>query len=94
MEFALGAAVIAGLLATIVMSLMMNGAKAAGMSDMPPMPLIMGTMMTTGVGMLVHFVVMGAVVFGIVYAALFNAFDSSAWWVRGLIGLIHGLIVG
>jgi Asp-tRNA(Asn)/Glu-tRNA(Gln) amidotransferase A subunit family amidase len=39
-------ALIAGFAGTVVMSLLMNGAKAAGMTNMPPMPLVAGSMMS------------------------------------------------
>lgn len=47
MEFNIFAALIAGRgVATIVMTLMMRGATAAGMTNMPPMPLVVGTMLS------------------------------------------------
>jgi uncharacterized membrane protein YagU involved in acid resistance len=46
------------------------------------------------IGFVVHFVVMGAVVFGLGYAALFAALDDASIGAGALIGLAHGLIVG
>jgi MFS family permease len=64
------------------------------------MPLVIGSMMSgdrakaMSMGAIAHFIVMGTVVFGIVYGLLLSAFDSDAWWVGTLIGLAHGVIVG
>ena len=94
------AALIAGLAATIVMTAMMTMASKAGMTRMPPMPLVMGPMMSGDrnkamiIGGMLHYIVMGTVVFGIGYALLFQAFGSSAWPVGVLIGVVHGLAVG
>jgi hypothetical protein len=99
-DFEIWPALLAGFLGTVTMTVMMNMAKAAGMTNMPPMPLVMGSMMTgdkkkaMALGSMAHFVVMGTVVFGTVYAALFTAFDNDGWWVGALIGLAHGLLVG
>lgn len=93
-------ALIAGFVGTVVMSLLMNGSKAAGMTDMPPMPLVMGSMVSgerktaMGIGAVLHFIVMGTVVFGLAYAALFTALDDDSWWTGLVIGVVHGLVVG
>lgn len=99
-EFDVVAGLVAGLVGGVVMTLMMNGAKAAGMTNMPPMPLVMGSMVSgerktaMAMGAVAHFIVMGTVVFGLAYAALFTAFDNDAWWVGLAIGVVHGLVVG
>lgn len=97
------AALVAGFVATVVMDLLMTMAAAMGVTRMPPMSLISGSMMAGNrrtawaIGAMVHFVVMGAVVFGFIYAALFAVFGTpgaAAWWVGALIGLVHGVVVG
>ncbi len=99
-EFDLFAALAGGLVATLVMTAMMQMATRAGMTDMPPMPLVLGSMMSgdrktaTRIGGMLHFVMMGTVVFGIVYGSLFTAFDDDSWWVGLLIGVAHALVVG
>lgn len=99
-EFDLLAALVGGVVATLVMTAMMQMATRAGMTDMPPMPLVMGSMMSgdrksaTAIGSVLHFVMMGTVVFGIIYGSLFTAFDDDSWWVGLLIGVAHALIVG
>lgn len=99
-EFYLGAALVAGFAGNVALSLVMAAARAAGVTAMPGMPMLLGSMMAARrklirpIGLLLHFVVLGAVVFGLIYAALFTAFDSAAWWVGALIGLVHGVLVG
>jgi uncharacterized membrane protein YagU involved in acid resistance len=64
------------------------------------MPVVMGTMMTGDadrakkLGVMIHYLVMGTVVFGVIYAVLFRAFDSASWIVGVAIGAAHGFIVG
>jgi hypothetical protein len=93
-------ALLAGFVGTVVMSAAMGMARLANMTRMPPFPLILGTMVTgdrrraTLMGAFAHYVVMGTVVFGLAYAALFRAFDSASWAVGLGIGVVHGLIVG
>jgi uncharacterized membrane protein YagU involved in acid resistance len=99
-DFNVLAALVAGFVATIVMTAMMTMAARAGMTQMPPMPLVMGSMMSgdrrkaMAIGGMLHYIVMGTVLFGIGYALLFHAFGSAAWWVGVVIGLVHGLAVG
>lgn len=94
------AALAAGFVATLVMTAMMTMAKAAGMTDMPPMPLVMGSMMSgdrgraMAMGAMAHYLVMGTVVFGIGYGLMFAGLDESSWWIGGLVGIAHGLVVG
>jgi hypothetical protein len=99
-EFDLVAALVGGFVGTVAMTAMMMASKKAGMSDMPPMPLVMGSMMTgdrkkaMAIGGMIHLIVMGTIVFGIAYGLLFDAFDNDAWWVGALIGAAHGVLVG
>lgn len=99
-EFDLAGALIGGFVATAVMTALMTMAGQTGMTKMPPMPLVVGSMLSgdrnkaMSMGTIAHVVVMGTIVFGIVYGLLFSAFDDDAWWVGTLIGVVHGLIVG
>lgn len=100
MEFSIIGALIAGLVGTAIMSAMMKMAGAAGMTRMPPMELVTGAMMTGDaqrarrIGTMIHWIVMGTVVFGLAYAGLFVALGSASW-VNGLvIGAAHGVLVG
>lgn len=79
MEFSLLGALVGGLVATIVMSAMMKVASSMGLIQMPPMHQISGTMFSgdkdvaSKIGFAVHYVVMGTVVFGLIYAGIIAA---------------------
>lgn len=98
MTFDLPAALVAGLVAAVAMTVLMQAATAMGMTRMPAMSLIQGTLVTGDkrnanlMGLVTHVIVMGTVVFGLVYAGLFGAFDDAGLLVGGLIGLVHGII--
>lgn len=100
MTFEIVPALVAGLAATVVMTALMTMAASTGMSKMPPMPMVMGSMMSGDpdrarrIGTLLHVGVMGTVVFGLVYAALFASFGSASLLTGVAIGGAHGLIVG
>lgn len=100
MEFNLSTALIAGFVGTLAMAGLMHIGKRMGMTRMPPMPLILGAMATDDastakrIGAFAHFIVMGALIFGTVYAALFAAFGTASWLAGLLIGFVHGLAVG
>lgn len=93
-------ALLAGLVGTIAMTVMMQASTAMGMTRMPAMPLIQGTMFTGDqtrakqIGTLTHVIMMGTIVFGLGYAALFVAFDDAGVLTGGLIGLGHGIVAG
>jgi len=67
---------------------------------MPAMPLVTGSMASGDrstairMGAVMHYLVMGTVVFGITYGGLFAAFDEDAWWFGAVLGLAHGVLVG
>lgn len=67
---------------------------------MPAFPLLTASMLSGDeerakvIGGVVHHLVTGTVVFGLICAALFTVFGSAAWWVGVLIGLVHGVVVG
>lgn len=98
--FDLLAALVGGLAGTIAMTAMMRGATAMGVTNMPSMTLIQGTMFTDDldkanrIGVITHVVMMGTIVFGIGYAALFTAFDDASALTGALIGLGHGIVAG
>ncbi|MEX1043272.1 MAG: hypothetical protein WD020_01410 [Acidimicrobiia bacterium] len=100
MTFELFPALVAGLVATLVMSAMMTMSASAGMTRMPPMTLVTGAMMSGDpdrarrIGAMIHYVVLGTIVFGIAYGALFTAFGSSSVLTGILIGAVHGVVVG
>jgi len=78
-SFNLLAALLAGLAGTIAMTAMMRGASAIGVTNMPSMTLIQGTMLTDDVdqanriGFVTHVVMMGTIVVGLVVALVYGA---------------------
>lgn len=100
MEFAILGGLAGGLVATIVMSAMMKMASSMGLTQMPPMHQISGAMFSgdedvaNKIGFAVHYVMMGTVVFGLIYAAIIAAVGVNAVLAGAVIGLVHALIVG
>lgn len=98
MEFEFGTAIIAGLAATAVMTILMYMGPLMGIRM--DMPLMLGTMvmapgpMARAAGMVMHF--MSGALFFVVYAALFNAFglESSIVGWAALFGAMHGVMAG
>ena len=99
MQFELVPALVAGFVGTAAMTMMMIMGKSMGMTTMD-IALIAGGMMAKDerrariLGNFVHWIVMGTVVFGIVYALLFQALDSAGVVPGLVIGIVHGLVVG
>lgn len=102
MEFEFWPAVVAGFTGGLVMTIMMQMAKSAGMTEMD-MALIQGSMFTgdrgkaKAIGMFTHLVMMSGLVFGSLYAWLFSVLDVSstqAWWVGAVFGVVHGIMAG
>lgn len=100
MQIEIFPALVAGLVATVVMSALMAASRAMNLTEMPAMPLFIGGMMAPdpgrakAVGAVIHYLVMGTLVFGLLYVWLFSLLDSASWVTGGLIGLAHGVLVG
>lgn len=100
MEFNILAGLVAGFIGTIAMTALMRASTSAGMTNMPPMPLIQGAMATDDpekakkVGMVMHVILTGTIVFGIAYAAIFSALGSAGWLTGLVVGLVHGVVAG
>ncbi len=98
-EFQIGPALLGGLVGTVAMSAVMMAGRGMGMTRMD-MPLMIGGMVTADetkarrLGLAIHILMMGTVVFGIAYGLLFAAFDSDTALTGLLIGAIHGLLFG
>lgn len=100
LEVSILGALVAGFVGTAVMSMMMKMSAKMGMTDMPPMELVTGSMMSgdpdgakqLGIG--VHWIMMGTVVFGLGYAVLFSVLGTASWLTGVVIGAVHGLAVG
>jgi hypothetical protein len=102
MEFEFWPAFIAGLLGGAVMSALIAMMRSAGQTGMN-IELIEGTMFTgkkqtaTGLGLMMHLVVMSGLVIGSIYAWVFTLIDpapGNLWWIGGLLGIVHGVIGG
>lgn len=100
MEFSLLGGLIAGFAGTAVMSTMMKGAGRIGLTDMPPMEMVTGSMMSGDpdrakqVGTMLHWLMMGTLLFGLGYAAVLSSLASTTWVTGILVGAAHGLVVG
>jgi hypothetical protein len=100
MDFSVVAGLLSGIVATTVMSMMMKMAAAMGMTQMPPMELITGSMLTGDttkakqIGFVLHWIMMGTVVFGLGYALIFSIAGSASWLLGLGIGIVHGIAVG
>lgn len=98
-EFQIGPALVAGFVGTVAMTGVMMMGRASGMTSMD-MPLMIGGMLTDDeskarrLGMAVHILMMGTVVFGTIYGLLFTALDSDAVLTGLVIGVLHGLVFG
>lgn len=98
MEFNLIAGWVGGFVGTVAMTLLMK--MGTSMGNMPPMPVIQGAMFTDDegtarkIGMFTHVIMMGTLIFGTTYAALFAAFGTASWLTGVLIGLVHAVVAG
>jgi hypothetical protein len=97
--FSLISSLLAGFLATVMLSLALEVASFRGMTSMPSMPLILGTFVSgdhdlaVAIGSALHFAVIGPVVTGSLYGLLFSFIDAT-WWLAILVGLLHGTVIG
>ncbi|MBW3665587.1 MAG: hypothetical protein KY469_21025, partial [Actinobacteria bacterium] len=91
---------VGGFVGAVAMTLLMKMGTSMGMSNMPPMPVIQGAMFTDDegtarkIGMFTHLIMMGTLVFGTTYAALFASFGTASWLTGVLIGLVHAVVAG
>lgn len=99
MDFSLLPALIAGFLATISMTLATELASLRGATSMPPMPLLLGLFISgdhdlaMALGSFFHYVVIGTVVNGAIYALVFSL-TGTGIIVVSLAGMVHGALVG
>jgi hypothetical protein len=100
MHFDLIAALVAGFVATSAMTVVMGFAKARGLTRMPSFELVTGSVVSPEpeqarkAGLLIHYGVMGTLLFGVGYGAVFAMLDSATWVDGLIVGLIHGFVVG
>ncbi len=95
--FTWGGAIVAGLARTAAMTMLMYMAPMMGLPKMDIIGLL-GAMFTPdtrlarAMGTLMH-AVMG-IIFALIYARIWNAgLGTATWWIGGVFGAIHGLLV-
>jgi hypothetical protein len=93
----IGSWLLAGFIATLVLTTMTRGAGELGLTRMD-IPFLLGTAVTENrrkakaVGYVFHFAL--GIAFALVYAALFAAIGRSSWWIGALLGVLHALFTG
>jgi hypothetical protein len=84
-----------GLIATVALTAVMIAAQMAGVTRLD-LPLLLGTLVTADpdrarfAGFFVHLAVGEAFALG--YAATFALVGRAAWWLGGLLGLLHAAV--
>jgi hypothetical protein len=91
-----GSMLIWGLVATVTMTTILQGAQGLGLSRLS-IPFLAGTFFTGDrrwaliVGSVVY--VIGGWLFAFFYYLLFASLDLYTWWLGALTGLLHGLFL-
>ena len=100
MDFSLIGALFSGLMATVVMSLFMEGVAMRRLAAMPNMSLLYGSWLSGDrdvamvIGNILHFGVVGTLVFGVAYATVLSFFETGSLALGVALGLIHGVAAG
>lgn len=85
-----------GLIATVAMTSVLQGAQGLGLSRLS-IPFLVGTMFTSNrrkatiLGFSVY--VLGGWGFALVYYLLFGSIGQYSWWIGAGLGLLHGLLL-
>lgn len=88
--------ILAGLVATILLTVVLRGSQLFGLTRMD-LPLILGLWVTDDrerakfVGVFAHILVGWPV--AAVYAGVFWLLGGASWWLGALVGLVHALFV-
>jgi len=91
-----GAALLWGLFATGVLTLLMAASQGLGWSRMS-FPFMIGSMVTArrsramAIGFVLH--VGFGIAFAVLYALVFEGWQWATWWLGGLLGTFHGLFI-
>ena len=91
------AALVGGLLGTVVLTTMLRAASELRLTRMD-IPFLLGTAFSgdrrraKAIGYLLHF--LAGLVFALVYWAAFSVLDEASWWLGGLFGLVHAAFAG
>ncbi len=88
--------VIWGLLATVAMTTVLQGAQGMGLSRLS-LPFLAGTFFTGDRrwAVIVGFVfyILGGWLFAFLYFVLFASLGLYTWWLGAIVGLVHGLFL-
>ena len=91
-----GSMMIWGLIATLTMTTILQGAQGLGLSRLS-LPFLAGTFFTGDRrwAVIIGFVfyVIGGWLFAFLYFVLFASVGLYAWWFGGVAGLLHGLVL-
>lgn len=99
LDFSLFSSIVAGFLATVMMSLATELASLRGTTSMPTTQLTLGTFFSGDhelamlIGSALHFVIIGSIVNGAFYGFALSLAGFS-WPVAVLVGLVHGSLIG
>jgi hypothetical protein len=99
LDFDVLSSLIAGFLATVMMTLATEVAALRGATSMPSVPLLLGGFISGDhdlamtVGSALHYVVIGTVVNGAIYALVFSLIGAGLIGAA-LIGMVHGVLIG
>ena len=91
------AALVGGLLGTVVLTTMLRAASELNLTRMD-IPFLLGTAFSgdrrraKAIGYLLHFV--AGLVFALIYWAAFSVLDEASWWLGGIFGLVHAAFAG
>ncbi len=91
------AALVGGLLGTVVLTTMLRAASELRLTRMD-IPFLLSTAFSgdrrraKAIGYLLHF--LAGLVFALVYWAAFSVLDEASWWLGGLFGLVHAAFAG
>ncbi|MFB6279156.1 MAG: hypothetical protein ABEK75_06595 [Salinibacter sp.] len=96
LALSIGSALLWGLFATGVLTLLMSTSQGLGWSRMS-FPFMIGSMFTShrGRAMALGFglhIVFG-LAFALLYALVFESWQWATWWLGGLLGVFHGLFL-
>lgn len=92
----MGETLLWGFVATMTLTGLMAGAQSFGITRMD-ITFILGTMFTPNrdrarvMGFFVH--LMNGWLFALAYWAIFRSLGVSSWWLGGLMGIAHALVV-
>jgi hypothetical protein len=83
-----------GVIGTLVLTTLLQGASALGLTRID-LPFLLGTAFSgdrvraKALGYGLHFI--AGLIFAVIYFAIFSAIGHSGWWLGAIFGALHGL---